>query len=154
MKSRRNQNRKSRKRKDVVITESLLQRVLNNEGRGKLANMLVYYLAQHIIASNTVIEVSLTLLLPREISDIMIYLLRQIQDIKIGTERKILDLIVPSINFSKDVVSEIVSFTMPKFKFSYLEGCIIMLSKLLISVAILKNHNHIEIAILRRKIRT
>lgn len=156
MKSRQNKSiksRKGRKRKSVVVTENLLQRVLNSEGRGKYANILVYYLAEHIISNNTTIEVSLAVLLPPDISSVMIYLLRQIQNIKINTERKILDLIVPSIYITKNVVSNIVSFTMPKFKFSYLESCIIMLSKLLIVMAILKNESPTYISTLRKRLK-
>lgn len=153
MKSRQINKRKRKSRKSVVITENLLQRVLNSEGRGKYANTLVYYLAEHIVSNNTTIEVSLAVLLPPDISSVMIYLLRKIQDIKINTERRILDLIVPSIYITKNVVSNIVSFTMPKFKFSYLESCIIMLSKLLIVMAILKNENPSYISTLRKKLK-
>lgn len=153
MKLRQISKRKQKSKKSVIITESLLQRVLNSEGRGKYANTLVYYLAEHIVSNNTTIEVSLALLLPPEISSVMIYLLRKIQDIKINTERRILDLIVPGIYITKSIVSNIVSFTMPKFKFSYLESCIIMLSKLLIVIAILKNENHSYIRTLRKKLK-
>jgi len=153
MKSRQISKRKRKSRKSVVITENLLQRVLNSEARGKYANILVYYLAEHIVSNNTTIEVSLAILLPPEISSVMIYLLRRIQDIKISTERRILNLIVPSIYITKNAVSKIVSFTMPKFKFSYLESCIIMLSKLLIVMAILKNENPSYISTLRKKLK-
>ena len=142
-----------RKTRNVIINNSLLQRVLNNEGRGKYANTLVYYLAEHIMSSNTTIEVSLAILLPIEISSVMIYILRKIQDLKITTERRILDLVIPSIYLGKNVVSNVVSFTMPKFKFSYLESCIVMMSKLLIVIAILRNENKGYITILRKKLK-
>ncbi len=144
---------KKNSRKNVIINESLLQRVLNSEGRGKYANTLIYYLAEHIITNQTKIEVSLAILLPSEISSIMIYLLRRIQDIQINTERKVLDILVPTIYIGQNMVSKIVSFTMPKFKFSYLESCIIMLSKLIIVIAILKEEKASYISTLRKKLK-
>ena len=151
--SRNKRSRQKYKTNNTKITSGLLYRVLEHGSRGKYANRLVYYLAEHIITNKTTIEVSLAILLPRELADILIYYLRRIQDIRISAERTILDILIPSIYIVQKVLCKVVSFTMPKFKFSYLESCIILVSKLIITLAILKNEHPSHIRTLRKKLK-
>ena len=128
-KLRRSSN--SSKSRDLHISKTLLQKALKT-GRGFCANEFVRLLALNIITHNTTIEVTLTLLLPKEISEIMITALRSWSDFKVYSERVLLD------NFFLPTTNKI-TFILPKIKFSYIESCIILLGKLLITIAILKH---------------
>lgn len=117
--------------KSTIVSKTLLQKALKT-GRGVYANEFVRLLAFNIVSHNTTIEVALTVLLPKEISEIMITLLRSWSDFKVYSERVLLDnVFLPMTNK--------MFFILPKIKFSYIESCIILLGKLLITIAILKH---------------
>lgn len=123
--------KRSSKLHNNKISKTLLVRALET-GRGFYANKLVYFLAANIISHNTTIEVALTILLPKEISNIMITTLRSWSDFKVYSERILLDtVILPS--------TDNIFASIPKIKFSYIESCIILVGKLLITIAILKH---------------
>lgn len=94
---------------------------------------------------NTTIEVALTVLLPKEISNVMITALRSWSDYKIYSERVLLDKIILPItqNLQNNIF-------ITKLKFSYIESSIILLGKLLITIAILKHKPQSYIIKLRK----
>ena len=96
---------------------------------------MVHFLALNIITHNTTIEVALSLLLPKEIANVMITALRSWSDYKVYSERVLLDKIILPI--TQNIQN--ITFLLPKLKFSYIESCIILLGKLLITIAILKH---------------
>lgn len=127
--------RSSRISKIEKVDKTLLQKALKT-GRGVSAHLLVNFLALNIITHNTTIEVTLTLLLPKEIANIMITVLRNWNDYKIYSERVLLDKVIIPITYN---LKNNIMFILPKLKFSYIESCIILLGKLLIVIAILKH---------------
>lgn len=138
----RNSKRVSSKLK---ITKTLLQKALKT-GRGIYANTLVQFLALNIISHNSTIEVALTALLPKEISDIMIISLRNWSDFKVYSERVLLDKVLLPLTNN-------ITFMLPKIKFSYIESSIILLGKLLIAIAILKHQPKSYIIKLRKDLK-
>ena len=131
------------------ISKTLLQKALET-GRGVYANKLVYFLAANIISHNATIEVALTTLLPKEIADIMIITLRSWSDFKVYSERVLLDNIILPATYN---LKNIILFSLPKIKFSYIESSIILLGKLLIAIAILKHQPKRYIIKLRKDLK-
>jgi hypothetical protein len=123
---------KSKHSSTLNITKTLLQKAFKNKGRGVYANEIIRILSYEIISRNTGIEVVLAMLLPKEISSIMITLFRSWYDyehFKRNTERYILD------NAILPVTHKIYKIPF-KINFSTIESCIVLLSKLIISLAI------------------
>jgi hypothetical protein len=135
--SKSKSSRCSSKITNKKITKTLLQKVLKNKGRGKYANELIRILLYEIMTRNTAIEVTLTMLLPKEISYIMITLFRawgEYEYFKRKTEQFISSNVILPV--TEKVKNNILPFILPKIKFSVIESCIVLLSKLIISLAI------------------
>jgi hypothetical protein len=119
--------------KQSEITPSLLQKALKT-GTGHYAHTFVKYMALKIISKATPIEISLKLILPDKLANIMIYFLRIWDDFGIYAERVLLDNVaLPTVDILKHT-----EFTIKKIKYSHIENSIVLLGKILIAIAIIK----------------
>ena len=143
-----NKSRISRKFniKQSEITPSLLQKALKT-GRGHYAHVFVKYMALNIISKATPIEISLKFFLPEKLANMMITILRSWDDFDRYAERILLDNVAfPSVEILKQTV-----FTIKKIKYSDIESSMILLSKILISIAIIKQASPSFIRKLKRE---